>query len=247
MRRVVVFPAPLGPRKPVTDAGSTVKPRSETAWTLPKALLRPRTSIRTGSRVVALPIGCNSLARAAPAGSHPSARGGVGWSGRGRPRRNDLGRPGCNRSHRVPAVSETANAYRTVVVGTDGSESSLRAVARAGALAGACGATLVIACAYLPTEADARELSRAQDVLGDEAYQVVGSHPAEDTVRTAAERARSAGAKDVKTLAVQGSPVEALLDVVRREDADLLVIGNRGLAGIKGRLAGLGPARRAPP
>jgi nucleotide-binding universal stress UspA family protein len=134
------------------------------------------------------------------------------------------------------------SAYRTVVVGTDGSESSLRAVARAGALAGACGATLVIACAYLPAEADDRELAQAQDVLRDDAYQVVGSHPAEDTVRTAAERAGSAGAKDVKTLAVQGSPVEMLLDVVRRESADLLVVGNRGLAGIKGRLLGSVPA-----
>ena len=33
------------------------------------------------------------------------------------------------------------SAYRTIVVGTDGSESSLRAVARAGALAGASDAT----------------------------------------------------------------------------------------------------------
>jgi len=139
-------------------------------------------------------------------------------------------------------VTETSNAYRTVVVGTDGSESSLRAVARAGSLAGACGATLVIACAYLPTEADDRELARAQDVLRDEAYQIVGSHPAEDTVRTAAERAASAGAGTVRTVAVEGSPVEALLDVVRREDADLLVIGNRGLNGIKGRLLGSVPA-----
>ncbi|MGY1803432.1 universal stress protein [Blastococcus sp. SYSU D00922] len=139
-------------------------------------------------------------------------------------------------------MSETSSAYRTIVVGTDGSESSLRAVARAGAVAGASGATLVIACAYLPTEADDRELSRAQDALGEDAYQVVGSHPAEDTVRTAAERAGAAGAKNVKTVAVQGSPVEALLDVVRREDADLLVVGNRGLAGIKGRLLGSVPA-----
>jgi nucleotide-binding universal stress UspA family protein len=140
----------------------------------------------------------------------------------------------------VRAVSESA--YRTVVVGTDGSESSLRAVARAGALAGACGATLVIACAYLPTEPDSREMAAAQDALRDDAYQVVGSHPAEDTVRTAAERASKAGAGDVKTLAVQGSPVETLLDVVRRENADLLVVGNRGLAGIKGRLLGSVPA-----
>ena len=134
------------------------------------------------------------------------------------------------------------SAYRTVVVGTDGSESSLRAVSRAGALAGACGATLVIACAYLPPESDDREMSKAQDVLRDDAYQIVGSHPAEDTVRTAQERAGSAGAKDVKTVAVEGSPVEALLDVVRRENADLLVVGNRGLAGIKGRLLGSVPA-----
>ncbi|MDP9392269.1 MAG: universal stress protein, partial [Actinomycetota bacterium] len=33
-------------------------------------------------------------------------------------------------------MNETGSAYQTVVVGTDGSESSLRAVARAGALAG---------------------------------------------------------------------------------------------------------------
>ena len=134
------------------------------------------------------------------------------------------------------------SAYRTVVVGTDGSESSLRAVARAGALAGACGATLVIACAYLPTESDDRELSRAQDVLGDEAYQVVGSSPAEETVRTAVERAAAAGAGQVRSLAVAGSPVEVLLDVVAREQADLLVVGNRGLNSVKGRLLGSVPA-----
>ena len=56
-------------------------------------------------------------------------------------------------------------AYRTVVVGTDGSEPSLRAVTRAGALAGARGATLVIACAYLPADPDDRDVRGAADVL----------------------------------------------------------------------------------
>jgi nucleotide-binding universal stress UspA family protein len=134
------------------------------------------------------------------------------------------------------------SSYRTIVVGTDGSESSLRAVARAGALAGATDATLVVACAYLPDDGGDRESARAGDVLRDEAYQIVGSHPAEDKVRTAAEKASAAGAKKVKTLAVLGSPVEALLDVVRREDADLLVVGNRGLNGLKGRVLGSVPA-----
>ena len=134
------------------------------------------------------------------------------------------------------------SAYRTVVVGTDGSESSLRAVRRAGALAGACGARLVIVCAYLPPRADERELRRAQDHLGEDAYQVVGSAPAEDTVRHAAEEALAAGAGQVEQLAVVGSPVETLLDVVTRAQADLLVVGNRGLTSLKGRLIGSVPA-----
>ena len=134
------------------------------------------------------------------------------------------------------------SAYTTVVVGTDGSESSLRAVARAGALAGASGATLVVVCAYLPAETDDREMAKARDALGDEAYQVVGSNPAEETVRAAADTARKAGAREVRPVAVMGSPVETLMDVVRREGGDLLVVGNRGLNSIKGRLLGSVPA-----
>ncbi|EUA35277.1 universal stress family protein [Mycobacterium xenopi 3993] len=47
------------------------------------------------------------------------------------------------------------SAYQTVVVGTDGSDSSLRAVDRAGHIAGA-DAKLIIASAYLPQPEDAR-------------------------------------------------------------------------------------------
>ena len=136
----------------------------------------------------------------------------------------------------------SAAAYQTVVVGTDGSESSYRAVATAGALAGACDAVLVVVCAYLPDDPNSRDVKDAERALGDEAYQVVGSHPAEEKVRAAAERAQQAGAKKVRTLAVVGSPVPTLLDVIGKEKADLLVVGNRGLASIKGRLLGSVPA-----
>ena len=104
-------------------------------------------------------------------------------------------------------------AYRTVVVGTDGSDSSYRAVDRAAAIAGDSGATLVIACAYHPARAD--DVTKAQDELGDDvAYQVVGSTPAEETVRTAAERARRAGARQIDTVVVDGEPVSTLAKVV---------------------------------
>lgn len=132
-------------------------------------------------------------------------------------------------------------SYRTIVVGTDGSESSLAAVERAGALAGQGAATLVVACAYFPDHDD-RGLEHAKDVLGREAYQVVGSSPAEERARRGADRARAAGARDVVTEAATGEPVDVLLRVVTQHRADLLVVGNRGLNSIKGRLLGSVPS-----
>ncbi|MEZ5211209.1 MULTISPECIES: universal stress protein [unclassified Gordonia (in: high G+C Gram-positive bacteria)] len=131
------------------------------------------------------------------------------------------------------------SAYKTIVVGTDGSESSLHAVARAGGIAGD-GATLVIACAYFPN--DGRSASAASDALGADAYQVMGSSPTEEILRSAKERAAAAGASVIQTRSVKGAPVDALLQLVTDVQADLLVVGNKGLNSIAGRLLGSVPA-----
>jgi nucleotide-binding universal stress UspA family protein len=130
-------------------------------------------------------------------------------------------------------------AYTTIVVGTDGSETSFRAVDRAAELARDASAKLVIACAYEPSSE--RELARAKDILGAEAYQVVGSAPAEDTVSRARDRAAAAGATNVETTALQGKPSDTLLELVTKNAADLLVIGNRGLNTLAGRIIGSVP------
>ena len=138
-------------------------------------------------------------------------------------------------------------AYQTVVVGTDGSDSSYLAVERAAEVAHESAAKLVIVCAYAP--ASRRELASAEDVLGDDAYQVVGSAPAEETLRTAAERAAARGASAVERVAVEGEPVKSLISTLGEYRADLLVVGNRGLNTLAGRLLGSVPAdvsRRAP-
>jgi nucleotide-binding universal stress UspA family protein len=131
-------------------------------------------------------------------------------------------------------------AYQTIMVGTDGSDSSLRAVEKAAGLARDAAAKLVIVCAY--NAASDREVAAAGDALGDEAYQVVGSAPAEDTLRTAADRAASVGADDVVTSAVSGDPVKTLVRSVSDHRADLLVVGNRGLNTLAGRLLGSVPS-----
>ncbi|HEU4360454.1 MAG TPA: universal stress protein, partial [Mycobacterium sp.] len=107
----------------------------------------------------------------------------------------------------------------------DGSESSLRAVDRAAAIAAESNAKLVIATGYLPHRDD----GRAADILGEEAYQVRGSAPVYALLQTARERAAAAGAANVEEQPIQGAAVDALVDIAEQVRADLLVIGNVGL------------------
>lgn len=129
------------------------------------------------------------------------------------------------------------SAYQTVVVGTDGSDSSLRAVERAARIAGE-DAKLIIASAYLPQNDDAR----AVDALKGESYKVTGTAPIYEILHTAKERAHIAGAKNVDERAIEGAPVDALVQLAESEKADLLVVGNVGLSTIAGRLLGSVPA-----
>lgn len=134
----------------------------------------------------------------------------------------------------------SSSNFATVLCGTDGSESSFRAVDRAAAVAHDAGAALLLACAYRPMSA--REVQEAQDVLGGEAYKVSGSTPAEDVLRDAADRAKQAGVTKVETLAVEGDPVDELIRIVKDRSVDLIVVGNRGLNSLAGRLLGSVPA-----
>ena len=115
--------------------------------------------------------------------------------------------------------------YRTLVVGTDGSESSLKAVDRAGAIAAECNAKLVIASGYLPEKDDLR----AADALRDEGYKVSGNAPIYARLHDAHDRAKAAGATNIEERPVEGAPVHALVDLAEEVGADLLVVGNVGL------------------
>jgi nucleotide-binding universal stress UspA family protein len=135
-------------------------------------------------------------------------------------------------------------AYQTIIVGTDGSDSSFRAVDRAAAIAADTDATLVIASAYHPSRPE--DIARLQDQLGEDvAYQVVGSSPAEEAVRAASERARLAGTTRIDTVVVDGEPVPTLIRLAGERSADLLVVGNRGLNTLTGRILGSVPSEVA--
>ena len=132
------------------------------------------------------------------------------------------------------------SSYTSVLVGTDGSDSSFRAVDRAASVAADAGATLYLLTAFRPMSQ--REREDALNSLGDEAYKVQGSHPAEDVLRDAEDRARAQGATKIERLAVEGDPVDALVRAALDKNVDLLIVGNRGLNSLAGRLLGSVPA-----
>ena len=133
------------------------------------------------------------------------------------------------------------SGYRTVVVRTDGSDSSFLAVDKAGQIAAGSGAKVIVATAYFPQSED----QRAADVLKDEGYKMSGNAPIYAILREARDRAQAAGATEVEEKAVVGAPVDALVELAEEAQADLLVVGNVGLSTIAGRLLGSVPANVA--
>jgi nucleotide-binding universal stress UspA family protein len=142
------------------------------------------------------------------------------------------------------------SAYQTVVVGTDGSDSSLRAVDRAAAIAADQGAKLIVATAHLPVPEDhggpgvpPGEHTHTPYGLKDrESYRVVGEAPFYAILQDARERAHKAGAKNVVEKDIVGAPINALVHLAEEVHADLLVVGNVGLSSVAGRLLGSVPS-----
>ena len=134
------------------------------------------------------------------------------------------------------------SAYQTVVVGTDGSDSSLRAVDRAAAVAADHGAKLIVATAHLPVPEEKGRYAIAPGSDHGQDYRLVGEAPYYAILQTARERAHLAGAKNVEEKPIVGAPINALVDLAGEVNADLLVVGNVGLSSVAGRLLGSVPS-----
>ena len=128
--------------------------------------------------------------------------------------------------------------YKVVVVGTDGSDSSFRAVDRAAEIAAESNAKLIVATAFM---SDDEVRSGEPDQLHGVEHRTEGNAPVYGMLREAADRARAAGAENVEEKAVSGAPIDVLVQLVDDVGADLLVVGNVGVKSIAGRLLGSVP------
>jgi nucleotide-binding universal stress UspA family protein len=113
-----------------------------------------------------------------------------------------------------------------IVVGTDGSVTAERAVRKATALAKAVGAELIIVSAFndrAPAGVPAAGLTL------DAGWVAAARGVAETVAGDAVERAEEQGVGRVSVRVVAGEPAEVLLAVTRDDDADLLVVGSKGM------------------
>jgi maltose/moltooligosaccharide transporter len=126
--------------------------------------------------------------------------------------------------------------YDRVVVGSDGTPTSMYAVDRAAEVAQAAHAKLVVVTAYKEgTESSAPQPAEGvhRDLYGA------------DTARRALEKSVTGLTRErvryVEQRLVRGDPAQALLDTVGSDPASLIVVGNRGLGAAEGQLLGSVP------
>jgi nucleotide-binding universal stress UspA family protein len=120
--------------------------------------------------------------------------------------------------------------FSRIVVGTDGSDTAKTAVDRALDLARTCGATVDLVTAWKVSTAFA----------GGDAFFPGKDHEAEGRAEAAVDKAaqdlldeHAAGAKGVKveTHVAHGAPADVILNIAEQVNADLIVIGSRGMHG----------------
>src|SRR4051794_6570817 len=129
--------------------------------------------------------------------------------------------------------------FKSIVVGTDGSETATEAVRQAVDLAKEIGAKIELVSAYEPVS-DQRLREERTDVPDDLQWMVNPREDVDATLKEAAEVAKEAGV-NVETYARQGDPADAILDVAEEQNADLIIVGNKGMTGAKRFLLGSVP------
>ena len=132
----------------------------------------------------------------------------------------------------MPLGPRHITVYNRVVVGSDGTPSSLYAVDRAHAVAAEAEAPVVVVSAY---SAKGAAMEGDRKLLAD-------ASSAHEAMRTTVQHLTSDRVRRIEQRVVAGDPAQALLDVAGNDPASLIVVGNRGLGARDGDNLGSVPA-----
>jgi nucleotide-binding universal stress UspA family protein len=121
--------------------------------------------------------------------------------------------------------------YQRIVVGTDGSDSAAMAVRHALRLAKVTGSTVHVITAWqaMPAMALSGQLGPATPIPVDDGAWVEELH------RQVKEQGDIVGV-EVESHSVQGAAAVSILELAEQVEADLVVVGNAGMHGLRGHL-----------
>jgi nucleotide-binding universal stress UspA family protein len=133
--------------------------------------------------------------------------------------------------------------YEKILVATDASAASNRALKQAAQFAEQCDAELlivhVIRDMQIPFEIkEIPELEERQLESFNNEREKIMRKIAESVLRVAKEKAQKAGAEKVETAIGTGDPASSILGFANRRNIDLIVIGTRGLSKLKSKIMG---------
>ena len=130
--------------------------------------------------------------------------------------------------------------FSRIVVGTDGSDTAGEAVRQATELAKLSGSRLDIISAYEPIPQQ-RVQAEAREAPGDVQYEISPREDVNLILDAAIGNAKKEGVEEVQSHAREGDPADAILDVAEEINADLIVVGNKGMTGARRFLLGSVP------
>lgn len=117
--------------------------------------------------------------------------------------------------------------FKNVVAGTDGSATADKAVAAAAELARQWGATLHVVTAQRPASSGMADMAGATPVLDPWSEHALRQEVADEVGQRAV--ATWADGIDARVHGVVGTPADAICEVAAGVDADLVVIGSKGM------------------
>ena len=129
--------------------------------------------------------------------------------------------------------------FDRIVVGTDGSDTAGEAVRQAIALAKLSGGRLEIVAAFDPLPRT-RVREEQAELPGDVSHAVGPREDVNVILDTAVGEAKQDGV-EAESYPREGDPADAILDVAEETNADLIVVGNKGMTGAKRFLLGSVP------
>ena len=137
------------------------------------------------------------------------------------------------------------HSYNSIAVGTDGSPTSLVAVRAAASLARVYDAQLTVICAHYTASGSMLNSTNAELSKID----IVTETGSQEILARARAIAEEEQAPRINVMSKAGQPANVLLESVAEYEVDLLVVGNKGMRSLAGRLFGNIPgnvAKKAP-